>query len=184
MKNVGVILARLQPIHNGHLSLIRKASNENDEVYVFIGSADKFNERNPIPINIRESLAKAAIEEANLKNVYIRLLDDLSDEGDNSHDWGFYLYSKIVTEIQQSNFTIYYSDGFEIITSWFPGFVLRNNVSLSLLARNATENGISATQVREYILKDDPELKNVVPIQVYECRSTLKNMIEVSKMKK
>lgn len=184
MKNVGVILARLQPIHNGHLSLIRKASNENDEVYVFIGSADKFNERNPIPINIRESLAKAAIEEANLKNVYIRLLDDLSDESDNSHDWGFYLYSKIVTEIQQSNFTIYYSDGFEIITSWFPGFILRNNVSLSLLARNATENGISATQVREYILKDDPELKNVVPTQVYECRSTLKNMIEVSKMKK
>ena len=184
MKNIGVILARLQPIHNGHLSLIRKASNENDEVYIFIGSADKFNERNPIPINIRESLAKAAIEEANLKNVYIRLLDDLSDESDNSHDWGFYLYSKIVTEIQQSNFTIYYSDGFEIITSWFPGFVLRNNVSLSLLARNTTENGISATQVREYILKDDPGLKNVVPTQVYECRSTLKNMIEVSKMKK
>ena len=57
-------------------------------------------------------------------------------------------------------------------------------MSLSLLARNATENGISATQVREYILKDDPELKNVVPTQVYECRSTLKNMIEVSKMKK
>ena len=184
MKNIGVILARLQPIHNGHLSLIRKASNENDEVYIFIGSADKFNERNPIPINIRESLAKAAIEEANLKNVYIRLLDDLSDESDNSHDWGFYLYSKIVTEIQQSNFTIYYSDGFEIITSWFPGFVLRNNVSLSLLARNTTENGISATQVREYILKDDPGLKNVVSTQVYECRSTLKNMIEVSKMKK
>ena len=134
MKNIGVILARLQPIHNGHLALIRKASQENDEVHVFIGSADKFNERNPIPINMRHDLAMHAIVEAGIKNCSIHWLDDLSDESDNSHDWGFYLYSKIVTEIQQSNFTIYYSDGFEIITSWFPGFILRNNISLSLLA--------------------------------------------------
>ena len=64
MKNIGIILARLQPIHNGHLALIEKASQENDEVHVFIGSADKFNERNPIPINMRFDFAKAAIEAA------------------------------------------------------------------------------------------------------------------------
>ena len=28
MKTVGVILARLQPIHNGHLALIQKSVNE------------------------------------------------------------------------------------------------------------------------------------------------------------
>ena len=138
MKNVGVILARLQPIHNGHLSLIRKASNENDEVYVFIGSADKFNERNPIPINIRESLAKAAIEEANLKNVYIRLLDDLSDESDNSHDWGFYLYSKIVTEIQQSNFTIPF---FKVIFISVP-FLTFNSAHREVCGNNVRETTI------------------------------------------
>ena len=132
MKKIGVILARLQPIHNGHLALIQKASEENDEVHVFIGSADKFNERNPIPIKMRHDMAMAAIVERGIKNVSIHWLDDLDDEKNNSHDWGFYLYSKVVSEIQQSNFTIYYSDGFEIITSWFPGFILRNNVSLSL----------------------------------------------------
>ena len=151
MKTIGVIIARLQPIHNGHLALVKKASLENDEVHVFIGSADKFNERNPIPINMRSEFADRAFKEAGL-DVHIHWLDDLSDENDNSHDWGFYLYSKIVAEIQQSNFTIYYSDGFEIITSWFPGFILRNNISLSLLARNATESGISATKVREMIV--------------------------------
>ena len=104
MKTVGVILARLQPIHNGHLALIKKASVENDEVHVFIGSADKFNERNPIPINIRKKYAESAVKEANLENVTFHLLDDLTNESDNSHDWGFYLYSKVVTEIQQSNF--------------------------------------------------------------------------------
>ena len=183
MKNIGVILARLQPIHNGHLALIRKASQENDEVHVFIGSADKFNERNPIPINMRHDLAMHAIVEAGIKNCSIHWLDDLSDESDNSHDWGFYLYSKIVTEIQQSNFTIYYSDGFEIITSWFPSFILRNNVSLSLLARNATEDGISATKVREMIMNDDKKLLNYVPECVWEARNGIKNLIELSKLK-
>lgn len=183
MKNIGVILARLQPIHNGHLALISKAAKENDEVHVFIGSADKFNERNPIPINMRNDLAMHAIVEAGIKNCTLHWLDDLSDESDNSHDWGFYLYSKIVTEIQQSNFTIYYSDGFEIITSWFPGFILRNNVSLNLLARNATESGISATTVRKMILEDSNELKDVVPSLVYEQRYVIKNLIELSKLK-
>ena len=183
MKKVGVILARLQPIHNGHLALIKKASEENDEVHVFIGSADKFNERNPIPINMRHDMAMAAIVAAGLKNVSLHWLDDLSNEGDNSHEWGFYLYSKIVTEIQQSNFTIYYSDGFEIITSWFPSFILRNNISLSLLARNAVESGVSATKVREFIMADDPRLIDVVPISVYENRESIKQLITLSKLK-
>ena len=183
MKKIGVILARFQPIHNGHLALIKKASEENDEVHIFIGSADKFNERNPIPVNIRRELVLNAINEANIKNCALHLLDDLTDESDNSHDWGFYLYSKVVTEIQQSNFTIYYSDGFEIITSWFPGFLLRNNVSLSLLARNATESGISATAVRTMILQDADNLKDCVPTCVYEQRNTIKNLIEISKLK-
>lgn len=183
MKKIGVILARFQPIHNGHLALIKKASEENDDVHVFIGSADKFNERNPIPVNIRRELVLNAINEANIKNCLVHLLDDLTNESDNSHDWGFYLYSKVVTEIQQSNFTIYYSDGFEIITSWFPGFLLRNNVSLSLLARNATELGICATEVRNMILKNADILKKCVPSCVYEQRNTIKNLIEISKLK-
>jgi cytidyltransferase-like protein len=184
MKKIGVILARLQPIHNGHLALIKKASEENDEVHVFIGSADKFNERNPIPINMRHDMAMAAIVASGIKNASVHWLDDLSNEGDNSHDWGFYLYSKIVTEIQQSNFTIYYSDGFEIITSWFPSFILRNNVSLSLLARNAVESGVSATKVREFIMTDDPRLIDVVPTSVYENRESIKQLITLSKLKK
>ena len=184
MKTIGVILARLQPIHNGHLALIKKASMENDEVHVFIGSADKFNERNPIPISIRKEYAEDAIQEAKLENVKFHLLDDLTNESDNSHDWGFYLYSKVVTEIQQSNFTIYYSDGFEIITSWFPGFILRNNISLNLLARNATEAGISATAVRDMIMSDNPNLKDNVPSRVYNERAAIKSLIELSKLKR
>lgn len=194
---IGVILARLQPIHNGHLALIEKACKENEVVYVFIGSADKFNQRNPLPISLRQQLAEEAIkplqgkykykseETGEEKGVEVHLipLDDLTDESDNSHDWGFYLYSKVVTETYNPYFTIYYSDGFEIITTWFPSFLLRNNVSLSLLARNASVEGISATKIRGLILEEnDEELKKHVPTCVFETRKAIKQHIELSKL--
>ncbi len=183
MKKIGVILARFQPIHNGHIALIKKASEENEQVHLFVGSADKFNARNPIPISMRHDMVKAALEEAKIKNAFIHWLDDLSTEDDNSHDWGFYLFANIVTVIEQSVFTIYYSDGFEIITSWFPGFILKNNVSLNLLARKSVESGVSATQVREYIVNNDFRLKDVVPAIVYENKDSIKQLIELSRLK-
>ena len=192
----GIILARLQPIHNGHLALIKKAVAENDEVYIFIGSADKFNQRNPLPISLRLQLTQEAIDdefgkpftnsEGDVKRVKDRIhiipLDDLTDESDNSHDWGFYLYSKIVTECKNPCFTIYYSDGFEIITTWFPSFILRNNVSLCLLARNATVEGISATKVRQMIEEDSKDLDVYVPKCIVDNRETIKRHIELSKL--
>ena len=192
----GVILARLQPIHNGHLALIKKAVAENDEVYIFIGSADKFNQRNPLPISLRKKLTQEAIDfefgkpytnsEGDIKKIkdkiHIVPLDDLTDESDNSHDWGFYLYSKIVTETKNPCFTIYYSDGFEIITTWFPSFILRNNVSLCLLARNATVDGISATKIRKMIEEDSNDLDVYVPKCVVDRRETIKKHIELSKL--
>lgn len=192
----GVILARLQPIHNGHLALIKKAVAENDEVYIFIGSADKFNQRNPLPISLRLQLTEEAIDfefgkpytnsEGDIKKtkdrIHIVPLDDLTDESDNSHDWGFYLYSKIVTETKNPCFTIYYSDGFEIITTWFPSFILRNNVSLCLLARNATVDGISATKIRKMIEEDNNNLDVYVPKCVVDRRDTIKKHIELSKL--
>lgn len=178
MKKVGVILARFQPIHNGHLELIKKASSENDEVLVIIGSVDKLNKRNPIPWDIRKKLVESALKD--IPNVNIVELADLSDESNNSHEWGFYLYSNIVSYINQANFTMYYSDGFEIITSWFPGFLLRNNVSLSLLARNSIEDGISATKVRHLISSgEEEELKKVVPPCVFEQRYQIKAFLDV-----
>lgn len=194
MKKIGIILARFQPIHNGHLELIYKALRENDEVLVVIGSIDKLNARNPIPWNIREQLVKQAIAETispvEQGKVTVQELPDLSDESDNSHDWGFYLYSNIVTWINQSNFTIYYSDGYEIITSWFPGFLLRNNVSLSLLARNTVEGGVSATEVRNLIMLSsegdeynphNSKLQELVPECVYLKRELIKSFINVFK---
>lgn len=178
---VGVILARFQPIHNGHLALIEKACKENDHVLILIGSSDKLNERNSIPWTIRKELVTAAVAERGFIKTSIEELPDLTDESDNSHDWGFYLYASVVSKTKSPEFTIYYSDGFEIITSWFPGFLLRNNVSLSLLARNTCEDGISATEVRELILNGRLPENGVVPESVYKRRETIKAFLNVFK---
>lgn len=181
MKKIGVILARFQPIHNGHLELIKKAAEENDKVIVLIGSADKVNKRNPIPCRLRKNLVLEVINRylsdlADKVSVYT--LNDLTDESDNSHDWGFYLYSKVVSIIQQSNFTIYYSDGYEIITSWFPEFLLRDNISLSLIARGSVHEGVSATEVRQAILDYNDELINMVPKCIFDKQEILRTYIQ------
>ena len=182
----GVILARLQPIHNGHLAMIEKSLQENDTTLVLIGSADKFNKRNPIPIGLRLKMAQDAtnkiLDKYPNKKLIIKPLDDLDDETNNTHAWGFYLFAKIVTLLKDSNFTIYYSDGYEIITTWFPTFLFRDNISLSLLARNSfVGQPISATMVRKYIMENDEEkLKELVPENVFDLREALKNFIAVS----
>ena len=65
---------------------------ENDKVLILIGSADKLNERNPIPVYFREQLVREALIsnllEQEMNKIIIHKLPDLSDETDNSHDWG------------------------------------------------------------------------------------------------
>lgn len=127
---------------------------------------------------VKESISVRLSKEDHDK-IIIKKLPDLSDESDNSLDWGFYMYSNIVDIIGQAHFTIYYSDGYEIITSWFPKFLLRNFVSTSLMARNKVEDGVSATEVRQCIIDDLHELSNKVPKCVYQMKDVLKAYIEV-----
>ena len=181
-EKVGVIIARLQPIHNGHLELIRQALNENDKVLVLVGSADKLNKRNPIPINMRLEMAEEAIAEAfeakDVLRINVQPLDDLTDESDNSHDWGFYLYSTIVGITGSPTFTIYYSDGFEIIMLWFPPFITRNYVSFKLNVRGTIAENISATKVRKMIVgMNVEELEKFVPSSVFARREILRQFI-------
>ena len=183
--SVGVIIARIQPIHRGHLELIRQALNENEQVLLLVGSADKLNKRNPVPIALRLQLATEAIEEEfgeEAKRVTITPLVDLTDESDNSHDWGFYLYSHIVGITKSPAFTIYYSDGFEIIMQWFPNFITRDFISFKLNARGTIHNNLSATKVREMIMRNDIDgLKDAVPDCVLENVTLIRHFIEAFK---
>ena len=183
MDKYGVILARLQPIHNGHLELIRQALNENDKVLLLVGSADKLNKRNPIPIALRLEMAHEAINDTfgdDAKRVQIEPLDDLKDESNNTHEWGFYLFCNIVERTKNPIFTMYYSDGFEIIMSWFPPYVTSKLVSFKLIASGNVHDGVSASKVRVCIWRGNKTaFEKLVPECVTKRIEILSQFIKV-----
>lgn len=138
----GVLLTRGQPFHKGHIEVIRKAAEENDKVLVVIGSADKSEtERNPLHINVRESLFERlreylhkeyGIEPYRIKYLSLRDLSkdssipyESSKGSDNTlfnsvnPEWGSYLYYNIIAKIGTKTFTLYYNDLSEIVSAWF-----------------------------------------------------------------
>ena len=130
----GVILFRAQPFHNGHLSMIKKAVNDckktNSDLHIFIGSADKSGtKRNPFPIDLRYLMVRNSVKEAfteeEFAHIHIHTLKDLTDETDNSHNWGRYLFIKMLKETQDPDMTIYYSDNPAIMLGWFDDDTLR-----------------------------------------------------------
>lgn len=170
----GVILFRAQPFHNGHLNMISKAFDDcvvgcDSELYIFVGSADKMGtKRNPLPIDFRLSLINGALHEVfsteSLKHIHVIPLDDLTDESDNSYNWGRYLFIKMFNETHDSDMTIYYSDDPRIMLGWFDAedrWLLR----FKFLDRY---EGISATKVRDAFIEDNPEaVKAIVPPFVF-----------------
>jgi len=182
----GVILFRAQPFHNGHLAQIKRAYKDmrklGGDLYVLVGSADKFGtKRNPIPIDIRLDLIKSSLNEVlnsdQLKHIEIVPLNDLSDEANNTHSWGEYLYSKMCEYTGDTDFVFYYSDKPEIALSWF-GDNEREHIYFKFLPR---VDNVNATEVRGLlytcVLGDAMKLELLLPNYVYGKITTLHDYI-------
>lgn len=181
---VGVILFRAQPFHRGHLNMVQKAYSDcaaNDcDLYIFVGSADKSGTvRNPLPIEFRLMLIEGSLHEAfsteQLKHIHIFPLADLSDETNNGHDWGRYLFIKMFSKTKDADMTIYYSDDPKIMLSWFAQderWLLR----FKFLDRY---EGISATKVRQALETPDNDevVATLVPPFVYNYREEIKDYL-------
>lgn len=173
----GVILFRAQPFHNGHLAQIKRAFEDmrkfDGHLYIIVGSADKFGtKRNPIPIDVRLDLIENTLAEEfsykQRKHIHVVPLVDLSDEANNTHSWGTYLYNKMCGITEDTDFVFYYSDKPEIALSWFDDVVCEH-IWFKFLPRVAS--GVDATYIR-YLLKDlNSEhvyfLKKSLPSYVY-----------------
>ena len=182
----GVILFRAQPFHNGHLHMVKTAfedciRNFDSDLHIFIGSADKCGTpRNPLPIDLREDLVKGAIEDTfspkDQKRIHVHRLNDLTDEADNSLDWGNYLYKKIVEKTKDKSIMFYYTDNPQIMLSWFEGNeLLQSLVSFKFLERH---QGISATKVRKAILEEHYTLPWLLPEYAWPKFQEIKKYLE------
>ena len=169
----GIILFRAQPFHSGHLAQIKRAYEDiaevNGKLYIFVGSADKSGtKRNPLPIDLRLDLIEGSLNECFSsdwkKYIHIVPLNDLSDEANNTHSWGYYLLNQIKSVVNDDKYIFYYSDRPEIALSWF-NEELCKYIYFSFLPR---VNNLNATHVRdliEYEWYDD--LRSCVPPYVF-----------------
>ena len=181
-ENIGVFVARMQPLHKSHEFLIRQSLKENDKTFVFIGSADKSrNKRNPFTIEEREGLIrKVFFEELMSGKLYIERLNDLTNENDKENDkeWGKYLYDNITKVIQQNTFSIYYSDDPSIMLNWFTED-LKEKINFRFFDRKKLFSELSATKIREALLTNNEEylVKNL-PYEVYSLKENLTNILK------
>ena len=133
-------------------------------MYIFVGSADKAGTpRNPLPIDFRVMLIMGSLHEVysveDMQHIHVIPLEDMTDESDNSHTWGRYLFMKMFYHTKDTDMTIYYSDKPEIMLSWFDNqdrWCLR----FKFLDRY---KGISATLVRNTIKHNTQLAKHLVP---------------------
>lgn len=166
----GVFITRAQPLHKGHLKVIRKALEENDVVLLILGSANKCGTiRNPFDINIRMNMVRKAMESvftvSDRNRIKYLQLDDWSKEDayEFAKEWGSYLYYNIVAAIHQKEFTLYYNDDPEIVNNWFEPYI-QKRIRIRRLARE--DDGISSTEIRKAILHgDETYLEKALPTQ-------------------
>lgn len=109
-EKVGVFLSRMQPLHIGHIGMIKKALSENDRVIILIGSANKKGTiRNPIEIGIRREILEDTLSEEfkeERKRITIKELPDWTEETDapSNLEWGRYLYYNVVRASKPEKF--------------------------------------------------------------------------------
>ncbi len=170
MKKVGVFLARMQPVHNAHLYLVRKALDENDKVLIVLGSENKVDMlRNPYDISLREEMLRECLTDEDNKKLEIVTLPDWSMESDKESDkiWGRYFYYNVVSRINQKRFSIYYSDDPKILDSWFNDTEVREYITYRNFERSSIFEGLSSTKIRNAFIEDNEDyIKEYCPESV------------------
>lgn len=157
MKKIGFIIGRFQPLHSGHKSMIRQASKMFDYVVIIVGSAQRSRTmKNPWTLEEREDkiiqfLNFEGLENCNIHRAYdSRYCDNL---------WRDQIKRAIFTWSLMFNadpvLAGYTKDGNDYL-KWFP------EIEYQELKQ---EVQISATEVREHMLKHDLRL---LPLEVVQ----------------
>lgn len=184
-KKTGVFLSRMQPLHIGHLGIIEKALEENEQVIILIGSKNKKETiRNPLDIKLRREILEEAIEEKfkeeERARIIISELPDWSMETDigSNLEWGRYLYYNIVSLGEQKSFSFYFSDDKQIIENWFED-MLSSRITFRLFERDNMFEAVSSTKIRNAILNGDTKyISKSCPNAVLKRLDKIKETIE------
>lgn len=176
---IGVFLARMQPIHNAHLFMVNNACRECDKVVIILGSENKKDTlRNPFTIEARKRMLNSSLSREYTSKIEVYELPDWSKEDkiEDSKIWGRYFYYNVVSRIKQKSFYLYYSDGKEILDSWFQNTEVRKYINYRLFERSSMFDGLSATKIRNAIENNNLDyIKKHCPKAVVDKFDYLRN---------
>ena len=144
---VGLLCGRFQPVHRGHIELVREALLHCEHLIIVIGSAQESNtKRNPFDFETRKELLRRCLRGHN-KYITIIGVNDREEVADDS-GWGDYLLAEVERQTGLVP-TINFTGTEEVRSHWF------DNASIVSMEVNRNNLPISATALREAILKDD-----------------------------
>ena len=145
--NVGLLIGRFQPFHQGHESIMRKMLEECNKVIIAIGSAQELGTNlNPFRYEYRRLMIQKVFPEYFDRIIIIGINDRENPSDDES--WGEYLLNTIYKNIGIKPDAIY--QGIEKKHShWFDSF----DIPIVNIDRNLLK--VSATEIRKAILDDN-----------------------------
>ena len=148
--DVGLICGRFQTFHKGHEKLVETGLLLCDRLLILVGSSQECGtERNPLNINTRTKMLKAVYGDD--PNIMIYGLPDLTNENDIRPEWGRYLLANADRYIYKNPELMIYGND-ESRSAWFAKEDLKYTTELII---NRSELPISATMLREIMVKDD-----------------------------
>ena len=148
--DVGLICGRFQTFHKGHEKLVETGLLLCDRLLILVGSSQECGtERNPLIINTRTKMLKAVYGDD--PNIMIYGLPDLTNENDIRPEWGRYLLANADRYIYKNPELMIYGND-ESRSAWFAKEDLKYTTELII---NRSELPISATMLRELMVKDD-----------------------------
>lgn len=172
----GFIIGRFQTFTKGHEKLVDTGLQLCDKVLVIIGSSQESGTiRNPFNSKCRYEMISKIYGKDN-PNLDITALPDLTDENDISYEWGSYLMNNVKEILGcKPDVMIYGND--ESRSGWFSKEEL-SNITEIIINRNSEDCPISATYLRELMIKNDyNEWKKWTNEKIHPLYESLRNTL-------
>ena len=178
--NIGVYIGRFQPIHVGHLQIIKEGIKNEDKFLIIVGSIDKKNAKNPFTFEERKEFILGALTEDEKKKITILGLRDSTEE-DNKADpiWWYNKVKEMILTLKEEGkeYNVYlYGSNKDTLTQEYLNLLEEHSgvtgtklVSPASVLMDGREVNINATDIREKINKDKKTeedikyLKTVLP---------------------
>ena len=175
---LGMVIGRFQVLHNGHVTMVRRALDLCDVVVVYIGSSQEARTKvNPFSYEERrEMFAEVFTLEITCGRLIIRPLPDIGVG--NNEDWGAYVLNIFEKEFHRLP-DLYVSGCEKERSSWFTNELAPNTDELRMTRHNIEVSGTLCRATLKAANYD--KWCELVPYNLFNKFEEYKNILDLLK---